>query len=153
MNTESRYLSRYGAPKLFETNQYPKDSDIIVVIPAYNEPRLMETIESLFRCPVDFQLSILVVINYPDSSTETIRELSIESHKSLSTLPVPSKFDLRSIVVELPNKKAGVGMARKYGMDEAVRWFEASKKRGFLYLWMRIAYAVKTTSMKSERPI
>ena len=101
---------------------------MIVALPAYNEPALLRSLESLFRCrlPSCF-VEVIVVVNHSENAPyaakqqneETLRETQkwIEEHNSCNL-----QFHI-IYKPDVPEKIAGVGNARKIGMDEAVYRF------------------------------
>lgn len=113
-------------------------ADIIVVIPCYNEPGLFETLYNLRVCDqTDANVLILIVFNTGVLScksavaqnrlsyNETLRFAEMNNQPGLSFMPV--------IFEDLPRKHAGVGLARKIGMDLAVKHFlETGNSRGVI---------------------
>jgi glycosyltransferase involved in cell wall biosynthesis len=103
-----------------------KRSSIFVVIPCYNEPDILTTLNSLSHCfPPVKEVSVLIVIN---SSEDAPQEAILQNNStsdcivSWHTLHPQLFFDVQRILApELPKKWAGVGWARKIGMDQAVR--------------------------------
>ena len=103
-----------------------KRSSIFVVIPCYNEPDILTTLNSLLLCyPPEKEVSVLIVIN---SSVDAPKEAILQNISTSDCIgswinehPL-SFFDVQRILApDLPKKWAGVGWARKIGMDEAVR--------------------------------
>ena len=116
------------------------DTNIIVVIPCYNEPALLKTLQSLLDCEkISCGVEIIVVINSGEQDLENVLKQNqktfdeaVEWIRNLSpTLTFPKgegkTFHLIQIK-NLPKKHAGVGLARKIGMDEAVARFEDISK-------------------------
>ena len=107
----------------------PKDLHFVVVIPCFKEPDLIRTIESLQGCqPPKKAVEVIVVINSPENSTTEILSQNEKTYKDLRdwerTNPF-SFFKLHVLIADnLPGKDAGAGLARKIGMDEAVRHFD-----------------------------
>ena len=101
-----------------------------VVIPCFNEAELLETLQSLAKCDsIGIGVEIIVVINHSLNADNDIVESSrltfIESKQWGSTF---STSEIRFHIVyvsDLDPKHAGVGLARKIGMDEAVRRLES----------------------------
>ena len=129
-----RYFERYAyGPPVFPELVPTDDTEIIVVIPSYRESQLIQAVKSLFQCePPDFSVWILIVVNEPedaDFETSRINRVSVEL---LRKLEIPTFVKLLVHTVKLPRKKAGVGLARKLGMDEAARWFNAMGKDGII---------------------
>ncbi|MEP7169197.1 MAG: glycosyltransferase [Bacteroidota bacterium] len=114
------------------------DTNIIVIIPCYNEPELLKTLQSLFECEKTFfPAEVIVVINSGEHVGQDVIEhnkktfhdtnewIKNQQHEKLL-------FQLISID-NLPKKHAGVGLARKIGMDEAVaRFDDISKSDGVI---------------------
>lgn len=127
MNFADKYISKqnklhfYEAPKLTETTQ------IVVSIPCYNEPHLTDTIQSLFVCEKpEEDVAVVVVVNDSDqASTAEIKQnqLSLTEIEELKK-QAPRWLSLNSVYAsKLPKKNAGVGWARKIGMDWAITHF------------------------------
>ena len=100
---------------------------IIVVIPAYNEPDIAELLGSLVKCDEPgCKVEVIIIVNAPAyagpeiSLNNTICIRNIESLKRENK----SFFRLYYFDAGQPSIKGwGVGLARKTGMDEALRRF------------------------------
>ena len=105
---------------------------IIVVIPAYNEPGIADLLDSLVKCiEPGCRVEVLVIVNAPaDAGPEIslnnkICVSNIESWKRENN----SFFRLYYFDAGRPSIKGwGVGLARKTGMDEALRRFNSIGK-------------------------
>lgn len=122
------YFERFGFCPRQVAEPPPPDLGIIVVIPCFNEPDLVGSLESLRACdrPVS-SVEVIVVINSPADCAETVRLQNQETHKAAAAW-IANHDDHRLAFhvlhfPELPPKQAGVGLARKIGMDEALRRF------------------------------
>lgn len=130
------YLNRFASEDaIIEENVHP-NTGIIVVIPCFAEPDLNKTLNSLFQnetthCFVE----VIVVVNGSENTTEDdqlLNELNIRTIQDLRNKS-PQKIQLNFVDQRsLPPKKAGVGLARKIGMDEAIRRFASIKKEGVI---------------------
>lgn len=133
MSFARHYMERHiQAPVLIGCDPSP-DLGMVVVIPSCNEPELLETIESLSRCErADCGVEVIVVINEGGDcpagvSTQNERSLSLlEDWKRRNPGVFFALYPLH--LSPFPKKHAGVGLARKTGMDEAIRRFELLKK-------------------------
>lgn len=126
------YLNRYAWQTPLFRDYSSFQAGIVVVIPSYKEPGILHTLHSLKACtPPEEKVVVLVVINEPEDASEEVRLLNMESYVAVQKFPSTS-FDLKSVFIRLPPKKAGVGLARKIGMDEAVRILEAQQKDGII---------------------
>ncbi len=128
MNFASLYFDKYiHYPAFYPGTPHP-DTDIIVVIPCYNDEHIFQTLNSLTAAfPTKHHIEIIIVVNDSAETPEDIikvnndtfsklQELSREHHpEHISILPIRIK--------NAPKKQAGVGHARKTGMDEAIYHF------------------------------
>jgi hypothetical protein len=111
--------------------ELPKnDLGLIVVIPAHDETSLISTIESLAACSKPIaSVEIIVVFNASETSTTKVIKRNIKAKEAIENwcnTEVKKGFELFTIEENyLPKKHAGVGLARKIGMDEAARRFES----------------------------
>ncbi len=107
-----------------------KNTGIIVVVPSYDEPGITKLLDSLALCStIPCSVEVLIVVNAPgDASADSIRnnKLTVENIDIWKRSHSNCFFRLYTIIAEpLPVKGWGVGLARKTGMDEAVRRFNA----------------------------
>lgn len=102
---------------------------IVVVIPAYREPHLLLSLMALERCELpDCDVEVLVVINDSEADSAELRNenlrIGAEAERWAKThTGARCRFHLLYHLA-LPRKDAGVGLARKIGMDEACRRLE-----------------------------
>jgi glycosyltransferase involved in cell wall biosynthesis len=100
------------------------DLGLVVVIPSYNEPDLWPSLNALMNCArPKCAVEVLVVVNYPIDSPEEVKENATQCidliYKADKTANSPSLRFFPIKAFDLPKKHAGVGLARKSGMDEA----------------------------------
>lgn len=129
-----RYFERYAyGPPILPEIIPSGDTNIIVVIPCYREKQLLQALESLTRCEdPGFSVQVLIIINEPENAATETSKINQEAVVRLDQLDIPDFMELVIHEAILPNKKAGVGLARKLGMDEAARWFNAIGKDGII---------------------
>ncbi len=133
----NNYFAKHNVFPKIQTK--PDDElGIIVVIPSYNEPELEKSLESIFRCnPPKRAVEVIVVINYPEDSSQEVVE------NALNSVKIVNEFDNKSnnrnlrffarLAADLPKKQAGVGLARKTGMDEAaLRFYSINNPKGII---------------------
>ncbi len=110
-----------------------RETGIIVVVPAYNEPGITTLLDSLAKCgEPECKVEVIIVINAPDEATReslennTITFDNIGSWKKNNT---NCFFRLFVFMIGQPSISGwGVGLARKTGMDEAIRRFNNINK-------------------------
>ena len=106
---------------------------LIIVIPCLNEPDILQTLESLNRCKLPAAtVEVIVLINHSEIAGPEVKESNKKTYVELQNwIEKHSKSGLRFyavLPVELRKKWAGAGLARKKGMDEAVRRFNLLEK-------------------------
>ncbi|MBK5195954.1 MAG: glycosyltransferase [Proteiniphilum sp.] len=104
------------------------NAGMVVVIPCFNEPSLFETLHSLRACSrPKVNVLTVIVFNSGEHSDEKVVEQNRLSFEQ--TLPFADKYNepgfhyFPLLFGGLPRKHAGVGLARKIGMDLAVEHF------------------------------
>jgi hypothetical protein len=105
---------------------------VIVVVPCYNEPDVIRTIQSLFECERgNFPVEIILVINSYRIDAGSIVELNRKSYHEVSGFAQQHNtgdFFLTPLCFEnLPGHQTGAGIPRKLGMDEAIRHFKGDR--------------------------
>jgi glycosyltransferase involved in cell wall biosynthesis len=131
------YLNKYGLHEAFISEKPTQDLFMSVVIPCYNETELLTCLQSLYDCEkTKLPVEVIVVVN---NSKNASNEIKIQNEKTFSEAIEWEKSHRKEnlkfhfIKIELPEKDAGVGLARKIGMDEAVRRFDlAAQNDGIL---------------------
>ena len=128
MSFADHYLAKHYKDIISVTSLPHKDLSIIVIIPAFDEPGLTLALESLFKCrKPKGKTEVLILINWPDTVPETVKQQNLSFYESLKTWINTHTSELVSfhslIYPDIQDKNAGVGLARKILMDEAVRRF------------------------------
>jgi hypothetical protein len=99
---------------------------MVLVIPCFDEPELLATLEAIWRCERPGRaVEVIVVINSGADADQGVRARN-ESTDATAVEWAKEHWDARLAfhILHLPNlppKHAGVGLARKIGMDEALR--------------------------------
>ena len=133
-----QYFRRFNSKTLKVSHQPLDDLRVIVVIPIYNEEDLNPTLESLFLNQESYSFSIEVIALVNDSSNEKkeVKELNQKTFihlKNFANKNNNEKAFLIPIYMEdLDPKHAGVGWARKLGMDLALERFKLIESNGII---------------------
>ena len=134
-STNGIYLERYAYPVEF-LNQYAPDTStgLIVTIPCYNEDNLISSLQSLNDCFYPgCSVEVIIIINHPENCPANIKAKNFRTYNEAESWIAEMKNRwLKFYVIkafDLPAKSAGVGLARKIGMDEAVRRFAHVKNK------------------------
>ena len=131
------YLNKYGFLKPQISESSAPNLGMAVVIPCFNEPDLISSLESLKACDsTKCDVEIIVVINSGIEHDEAIKiknQVTFEISQKWAEKNSTDKLKFHFIHIDnLPQKHAGVGLARKIGMDEAVSRFDFLKKDGVI---------------------
>lgn len=117
--------------------QPPRDLEMVVVIPCHDEPDVCGSLQALAHCdPPRGSVEVIVVINAGKQHPAEVHAQNLaslaeaEAWKLAHDRPA-MRFHLLH-TPDLPPKHAGVGLARKIGMDEAVRRFAALGREGLI---------------------
>lgn len=133
MNFAKKYLSKQNTDYLFYPKQLASNYALIVVIPCCNEPQLDQTLHSLFNCNTPQKpVLVIVVVNHSTNASAAIVEqnqLTLSNTKQIRD-KAPNWIDIETIdATNMPIKHAGVGFARKIGMDSAVSIFNLTNNK------------------------
>ncbi len=129
MGFASAWLNKNALFPEFIKEAPDNQTGIIIVVPAFNEPYITSLLECLKSCDEpDCQVEVLVVINAPsDASSESIRNNSVCKQNIEKWIGANNDRFLRIYYFNTgiaPVDDWGVGLARKSGMDEALRRFD-----------------------------
>jgi hypothetical protein len=102
---------------------------IIVVIPAFDEPGIRQVLDSLALCTEPkCKVEVIIVVNAPEDAAEECiynNKLTIKNIEGWKKQNRNCFFRLFAFTAESAVRGWGVGLARKTGMDEAVRRFNS----------------------------
>lgn len=123
----NNYLLKNNRVPLIVSEPNPQ-CNISIVIPCFNEPELLRTLESLKKCSLpDSNVEVIILINHSEDAPLEIKNFNIVTKTDIDRWIKEnnsSKLMFFAIgPVELRKKWAGVGLARKTGLDEAVLRF------------------------------
>jgi hypothetical protein len=98
--------------------------EIAIVIPCYKEKDPINVLNSLSECLCDHpeSIGIWMVFNYPEGDAREAIDVTLSGYKTIFEQSRDSRHIFCMLVENMPSKKAGVGLARKTGMDEAVKY-------------------------------
>ena len=122
--TANKYFLKFGYRPISLKQSVEPGLNMVVVIPAFNEPELLKTLQSLEACEKpEKPVEIIVVFNHSEHAFSAIKNENIkyyiEAIEFIKSNALKHKYFLIE-AFDLPAKIAGVGLARKIGMDEAV---------------------------------
>ena len=132
------YFDRFNYRESELNSLVPSNLELIVVIPSYNEPNLLESLQSLKDSfvPLGVSVEVITVINHGLNAAENIvrqNETTAIQANGFAVKNNSESITFKTLeVFDMPPKKAGVGLARKIGMDEALNRFSKINKDGII---------------------
>jgi len=142
------YFSRYKTLPPFFKEKPNKNVGIIVVIPCYDDDFVFQTLDNLnVADKPNCEVEVIVVVNSAENTEINIINKNRDVFEKLKkrrggacprpyekcTSGRPQGSPIPILIENVPKKFAGVGNARKTGMDEAVRRFaEINKNNGII---------------------
>ncbi len=132
---ERRALEKYFTVHKPATLPFGKELEGVVVIPVLADFMVFKALESL-KAAIDVskrRVEVVVVINHPAGAEESIKKKNAALAKRLKE--VKAGFPLHIIyLADIDKKIAGVGSARKAGMDAASYFFyKENRDRGLIF--------------------
>ena len=134
------YLDKHTLFKAQIPEKPRQDLSITVAIPCYDEKNLVKSLQSLNNCIIsdNFSVEVIVVINSGEKDEEKVKS------QNINTLEEAKEWSKNTFLnpkirfhflhhPDLIHKQAGVGLARKIGMDEAVyRFHQINNTKGII---------------------
>src|SRR5688572_20310929 len=107
------YFARFGFCGRQIHAPVPAELSLSVVIPCFNEPNLITTLESLARCErPESVCEVIVVINAPSGVSEAVIAQNRKTIEEARAWLGSTKFPMHVIeACALPSRHAGVGLA------------------------------------------
>ena len=126
-------MEKYFEKHLFSKPQIETpiraDAGIVIVIPCFAEKHLINTLQSLKNCILpNCSAEVIIVINSGENTKEEILNINEKTYtEAVQWIGKNGTEKIKFYLIRvdnLPAKHAGVGLARKIGMDEAAGRFE-----------------------------
>ena len=136
-NTASVYFKRFECRPPLVASPLVSNTKLIIVIPCYQEPDLLTTLRSLEACtPSYYPVEVIVVVNEPKNAPDSVSQRNKQTIEETQAWIKQCSTHLLTFQIlyltNLPTKHAGVGLARKVGMDEALHRFAAIDYDGWI---------------------
>lgn len=132
------YIHKHEIGPLISQKKHRLIPELIVVIPCFNEPDVLDTLQSLRDCDQpECRTEVIVVVNSGENTSEDLLNLNRNTFLKLTEFKETYNDDKLAfyplLVQGIRKKHAGVGMARKLGMDQAVyRFNETGQEHGII---------------------
>ncbi len=125
MTIFNKYLKKHAIYKSFIDEKPDENLQNIIVIPCFNEPAIIPTLNSLIKCNEPQKpIEVLIVINSAKNSNSSVLEQNNKTKEEIENWRLANhqkKIKFHTICVQnILDKFAGAGYARKIGMDEAI---------------------------------
>jgi hypothetical protein len=138
MGFADQYLSKQKGISPYFTRLPAERLRFVVVIPAYCEPNLTDALISLWNCtrPKGYA-EVIIVVNSSEKAPQSVIDANLTTlHNVAEWIKEHNEPALRFLLIDktnMPAHDAGVGLARKTGMDEALfRFNQISNPNGFI---------------------
>jgi hypothetical protein len=134
----TEYLRKHQLLPLKIDSEPNPHLSLVITIPSHDEPDLLSTLESLSNCSrALYAIEVIVGLNFPDESPTRLRARHDRCVVEANEFAIRrSDRGFRIHIVdygELSKRHAGVGLARKLIMDEAVaRLCQVGNNRGII---------------------
>jgi hypothetical protein len=121
-----KYIENNVVYPAFISEEVPENLSIVVMIPCLNEPEILQTLDSLWKCdPIESKCEVIVAVNNSESASATVKNFNRQTFENLQIWKKENdrpNLTVYPIYASAVNPKyAGAGMARKIGLDEAIR--------------------------------
>lgn len=132
------YFQRYANQEILIKSAPPPNLGMVITIPCFKETALIESMESIALCnKPDCSVEVIIIINDAVSTNDEIKKLNLRTYENTRNWIKSNTFEWIHYHVsyqkDLPAKHHGVGMARKFAMDEAAHRFEeVNNQRGII---------------------
>lgn len=132
MGFADHYLEKQVDFKTYLDTLPVKDLQFCIVIPCFNEEKLLSTLSSLWYCMLPQKpVEIIVVINSAQNSHEEIKRQNLVTREEVEDwIAEYTTPELQCHIIyksDIEPKFAGAGYARKLGMDEAAYRFNSTR--------------------------
>lgn len=103
-------------------DQPVKELQCVIIIPAFAEKSLKPVIQSLHQMhDLSSSVEVIVLINESEGADPLYKEINRRSYQEMQIYDLPELRVHTLYITDIPVKFAGVGLARKLAMDEAVK--------------------------------
>ena len=132
------YFKRFSFQEQQLENSVNSNTALIVVIPCYNEDSLLTSLTSLTKStvPKGVSIEVITVLNHSENETAAIKtknQLTFDAAVEFAMQHNTDQLHFLTLkAFDLPKKHAGVGLARKIGMDEALHRFRSINTDGII---------------------
>lgn len=136
--TFETYFSRFEVLPKRLSNPIDSNVNMIVTIPCYDEPNILDTLQSLQNCEKpSCAVEVIIVVNNSESAPERVKTQNKQTFEEILAFNKQNdKHWIQFMPIlekEMPEKFAGVGLARKIAMDEAIyRFNEITNPNGII---------------------
>lgn len=129
------YNERFGVmSQFFRVEKIEESLRMSIVIPAYKE-ELQSVLESLGKNQLSnpSEVELILVLNHSEKAEQNVKDFHGEQHSLYHNTLLANGVRVLCIkAFDLPHKKAGVGLARKIGMDAALNRFSSIDHDGLI---------------------
>jgi len=138
MTFADKYLKKQRVYPEYIRDEVSENLGLVVTIPCFDEPDLISSLNALWLCDrPNFKVEVIVIVNSGELASEDVLSQNTKTIADAELWMSEHEDDkLKFFLIHQPNlpkKSAGVGLARKIAMDEAVsRFNKIDKSNGII---------------------
>jgi len=138
MTFADKYLKKQRVYPEYIRDEVSENLGLVVTIPCFDEPDLISSLNALWLCDrPNFKVEVIVIVNSGELASEDVLSQNAKTIADAELWMSEHEDDkLKFFLIHQPNlpkKSAGVGLARKIAMDEAVsRFNKIDKSNGII---------------------
>lgn len=124
MYTSSKKISYENLTNDIFSRESQVGHELMIIIPSFAESNILKTLDSVLEASmININVGLLVLINEGYSISQELREINEKSYDAISSYD-PLVKDIIKLyclyVTDIPDRWAGVGMARKLAIDQSL---------------------------------
>jgi len=133
----SAYLKKHQYAPAYVNAPICPNLGMLVVLPCYNEPDVLSVLDALLLCRLPtVSVEVLLVLNHAEHAPPECQRQNDATYQQvmpwIKQHTTPQRQFHCLYYPNLPRKHAGVGLARKLGLDEAVARLHQVHRQGLL---------------------
>ncbi len=120
-----QYIQKQNLGLHYSEQHFLDDLNIAVVIPCHRESGIISVLENIERTDKPKSAThVIIIINHAVNHSDSVKEENKHTYDNLKEwIKRNRRYSYEVFMSEIDDKKAGVGYARKLGMDHAVSLF------------------------------
>lgn len=135
IKTYERYINRYVSEESKKLKNSPIDTEMIIVVPVHDESAYLGTLLNSLQAldKPNFHCELIFVVNESETAPSSVKASNDACFQMIKKTSLPDFLSAQIIELRsIKSKHAGVGLARKTGMDAAIINFWRLERNGII---------------------